>query len=598
MCLTEKRNQPLPFQRKAQPRRLVYSAWITLVVASILWADDSQIPRSNLEGKKLIRISQSLLGHVEPENVATKLDEWQETGYDGLCFCWRADLKEGEQRKPMNWGWWDVDLRKRSEFDADVRTYRSIANWGKFTDNFMLMASHAEGHKPPDWFNDDDWKIVLANTKLCARITREIGFKGIVFDIEGYGGGAYGVWRQPWDYSLYARSDYQIEKRDKPREFQAVAAKIRQRGRQWAQAISGEFPDIVLMVLPGLYAASWPRVTEARFGGDLAGSDSGLWPAFIDGMLEGLDERALLVSGSEATYITSQYRDMLVMRNYEKEQALLVSAVPELARRRVSFAAGIWTDAGYNAPRFSVTDPRHNHREPRRHMHAVHNALAVSDHYAWQWGEWGVSGESNWMTTEPTPLIRQYWQANIDARNSLSLEWRPEPHHDPADYAETNSKVAESELALWKRLEAEGYRARSQLPIHWRFDFDPEMLVRYRNYFSTDFDDRSWRKIDCRRCWQMQGYLANEIGSYRAWFEAPADLDPERQEIFLVFGGLGSGRGHVYLNGGWVAYAQQKVDVSQSIKPGERNLIGLLFQNRSGPGGLMGRVKLLVRDKE
>ena len=189
MCLTEKRNQPLPFQQKAQLRRLVYSAWITLVVASMLWADDSQIPRSNLEGKKLIRISQSLLGHVEPENVATKLDEWQETGYDGLCFCWRADLKEGEQRKPMNWGWWDVDLRQRSEFDADVRTYRSIANWGKFTDNFMLMASHAEGHKPPDWFNDDDWKIVLANTKLCARITREIGFKGIVFDIEGYGGG-------------------------------------------------------------------------------------------------------------------------------------------------------------------------------------------------------------------------------------------------------------------------------------------------------------------------------------------------------------------------------------------------------------------------
>jgi hypothetical protein len=33
-------------------------------------------------------------------------------------------------------------------------------------------------------------------------------------------------------------------------------------------------------------------------------------------------------------------------------------------------------------------------------MHAVHNALAVSDHYSWQWGEWGVSGESNWVTTE------------------------------------------------------------------------------------------------------------------------------------------------------------------------------------------------------
>jgi len=37
------------------------------------------------------------------------------------------------------------------------------------------MASHAEGHKPPDWFNDDDWDIVLANAKLCAQIAKEIG---------------------------------------------------------------------------------------------------------------------------------------------------------------------------------------------------------------------------------------------------------------------------------------------------------------------------------------------------------------------------------------------------------------------------------------
>jgi hypothetical protein len=37
--------------------------------------------------------------------------------------------------------------------------------------------------------------------------------------------------------------------------------------------------------------------------------------------------------------------------------------------------------------------------------------------------------------------------------------------------------------------------------------------------------------------------------------------------------------------------------VAKAIQPGEVNHLTLVCLNREGPGGLMGRVRLLVRDK-
>ena len=39
------------------------------------------------------------------------------------------------------------------------------------------------------------------------------------------------------------------------------------------------------------------------------------------------------------------------------------------------------------------------------------------------------------------------------------------------------------------------------------------------------------------------------------------------------------------------------LDVSESIKPGESNLLEVQTHNRSGPGGLAGHVRLLRRAK-
>ena len=589
-------------------RVLLLAAASLFLVSPTLFAQNAPVPVSNVAGKKLIRVAQELIYHTPASDVPAKVRAWQETGYDGLCFSLRIDPAALEQPPAddaalnMLWRWWDVDERRREEFERDIKAFKSVKDWGRLTDNFLWMASHVEGHKPPDWFSDEDWEVVLANARLGARIAKEAGFKGIFFDSEGYGGGAQGVWRQPWDYALYARSDYvwEKEKRSAPRPFDEVAPIVRRRGRQWAEALSAEYPDLVLGML-GLYENAWGGlVSDPSFDGDLAKCPVGLWPAFIDGVLEGLDDRAMLVSFCGATYLDSQYRNLLVWRDFTKEQALVVSSVPELARRRISFAAGIWTDAGYGggAVRFHDDDARANQRDPDRHKHAVHNTLAASDHYAWQWGEWGKSGESNFTTTDPTPLMRQYWQANVNAHQPQDLMWEPDPHHDDADYDKADAEAREKDDAFWKEMRKQGYTVAAALPEYWKFRLDLEMAVRFRNYMKPEYNDSSWFKIKCTSCWQSQGFRANEIGLYRVKFSAPADLDPEKQEIVLAFSAMGSGTGHVYLNGAWISYLVNVVDVSKLIKAAESNHVGIVFDNKSGPGGLMGHVKLLVRDRK
>ena len=69
-------------------------------------------------------------------------------------------------------------------------------------------------------------------------------------------------------------------------------------------------------------------------------------------------------------------------------------------------------------------------------------------------------------------------------------------------------------------------------------------------------------------------------------------------QVILAFGGLGHGAGHIHLNGTWIAWLRPTADAAKQIIPGRRNHVPLACLNKEGPGGLMGRVKLLVREKK
>ena len=320
----------------------------------------------------------------------------------------------------------------------------------------------------------------------------------------------------------------------------------------------------------------------------------------------------------------SQYRDMLAVRDQVKRQALVLSTVPELAGRRISFAVGLWTDVAYGVGKLSSTDAKANQRDPKCHEHAVHNALAASDDYAWlygegsyflQWGE-GYPFQPDFETRyeEPPPLIREYWAATVKAREPHDLSWVPEPLYDLSEYTEFDLRAATRNEAFWIEKEEEGFQTVVQLPEHWAFLVDNEMQGRFNNYGSTmaSWPGGTWLRVSSKRCWQSQGIRVSGPAFYGVEFDVPADLDVEKREIFLAFGGHGPQAANIYFNGDWIGYFPNDPmpDVTKIVRPGQTNtvIIGFLktnaevssprFASEIGPGGLAGDVKLLARTKK
>ena len=376
-------------------------------------------------GKKLLRVASELVSRllearsVSEADLPAKVKAWQDTGLDGLIFnVAYHDSAKGPIR--AHGQWWNIVPLKYEEFIPEIKAFQAVEDWGRLTDNFLWSSIAVWGSGTcQDWFSDEHWKAVLNNVRIQARVARECGFKGILLDTEQYLHHGRGPWRLPFSYKYYAvTGGYELAGEAEPRSFAECAAKVRERARQYAEAITAEFPDLVLLVIPGLYECALPHgVPRPGDTTPIYKNPQPLYPAFCDGLLLGLDERAAIVAATESTYGKTLYKDMLVARDACKERSVRLSTVPELARRRISFAAGVWAEAGR---RWSDTDVSVNQRDPETHKHALHSALAASDRYAWLYGE-----KSKFLSTAPTPLMREYFQANIEAHQAQDLFWEP-----------------------------------------------------------------------------------------------------------------------------------------------------------------------------
>ena len=225
-----------------------------------------------------------------------------------------------------------------------------------------------------------------------------------MLDTEQYDGRTpQGAWYFFFSYPYYAESGYKFTGEEKPRPFGEVAAKVRQRGTQYAQALCSAFPGIRIMVLAGLYEVTW------QWGaGPLEENHYGLSPSFIDGLLLGLDDEATIIGGVETTYHRTSYRDIIRARQSYDEAIEKLCNAPDRLKTKMSFAAGIWADAEEGG--WSNTDVSVNARDPETHKLALRNAFRASGEYAWLYGQ-----QSKFLASDPTPLMREYFQANIDA---------------------------------------------------------------------------------------------------------------------------------------------------------------------------------------
>ncbi len=308
-------------------------------------------------------------------------EHWQEMEqmpFDGTGISVAVDRKawqrgEAHTGNDLGWNLFAAKALRYEDFYSSVTDLKA-AKWQKFSNNFLPVAISSSGQDQDfNWFDDARWKIILNNWRLAVTVAKQGGLKGAILDPEHYGAHIF---------------DFREMNKRVKQPFSEYVAKVRQRGREMMEATRRIFPDPVFLCLFG-YTLVWNEVRDRedlRPAKPLEQAGYGLYPAFLDGMLEAASPRAVLVDGYEFAYGFKRRLDFEGAREDIKRKAILLSTVPERYSKHVQAGFGLWLDYG-GEKRWSATDLSRNFFQPDEFERSVREALDVSDRYVWIYSE-------------------------------------------------------------------------------------------------------------------------------------------------------------------------------------------------------------------
>ena len=122
---------------------VLVTAGLPAAAAELPPPQGGQAPVSRVSGKKLIRWAAELTNKTRASEVPEKVSAWQDSGYDGLCFSIVSHRKGAENdalHAGMFFRWWNLTRRTRAEFAPEIAAFKSVEDWGRLTDNFLLTA--------------------------------------------------------------------------------------------------------------------------------------------------------------------------------------------------------------------------------------------------------------------------------------------------------------------------------------------------------------------------------------------------------------------------------------------------------------------------
>lgn len=539
---------------------------------------------------------------------------------DGMCISLYPDEWDGLVGH-RNRRWFGAAKYSVADFTDGIARLKTC-NFKRFTDNFFDFPTTVFGQRKADWF-DEDWDdVVLNNIVVAAKIAREVGFKGLYIDTEGYHYGA-GLWRKPFNYGAYVKECSRAGLT--PRSLQECRAQVRARGREVGRAVTQAYPDIVLFFIAG-----FPMYDQ--------GQEMLIVP-FVDGILESAGPQVTIWNGGEIGYprmLLSSFRKLREdAHRFGKQQ----SAVPDVFEKRMRYGFGVWVDAFarlYGG--FHTDDLSKNHKDGPGLEHTLYNALTFSDRYVWLY----VWHPALWWTPtqDPAPMPpgtkvpTPYLQAILNCRKPHDLNWTPlkkdnrkyGPASEWPDYdSESTFAEFEKDYVLVKDFTAE----------KWQFHLDPELPM---GYVDMKVDDSRFTPIRIGEFWENQGHPYDGIGWYRLWFTVPETLNGRSlagRRFVLVYGGVaGSACTWIWAEGiddddkvsgyphgtnypidgkMWLRvelyrqnlndYEQKNMarrfqrDADMIIRPGKRHLMVIRVNNTKGPGGIWKPLKLYVPKK-
>ncbi|MGQ9730486.1 MAG: sugar-binding protein [Candidatus Zipacnadales bacterium] len=364
-----------------------------------LWASITAMPLGMAQPapleKKLIEYGWDV---PNPAYVREHIREMETWPFDGLIF--RMSVG-GRVFVPEKW---------TQEQVAEDFEHLANIEWRRFTDNFLIMYAASD----VDWFNDSHWEAVLHNVQFTARAAKIGKCVGVCFDAEPYG-------TNPWDYSKQPHAS--------TKSFAEYAAQYRRRGAQFMEAIQGQMPKAVVhtLFLFSIEQHLWKIRDPAERDRRLAQEHYGLYPAFINGMLEAAGPGIVLTDGNEGAYYypdtLSFYRAYHGIR--QRARSMLIPENDLKYRTQVQVANALYVDYVFKMwPHATPAEYMTEEERAKWFEHNVYYAMTTSDRYVWLYSE-----RMNWWLHKDLPpgledAVRAA-RAKLDGQEDLGFDLRP-----------------------------------------------------------------------------------------------------------------------------------------------------------------------------
>src|SRR5512137_2481968 len=119
-----------------------------------------------------------------------------------------------------------------------------------------------------DWFDDAGWREVVNHWRLLARLAKQGGLRGLLYDAEPY-------------VKPHSQFRYGAQPQAATHTFAEYRAKVRERGREVMRALAGEFPDATIFTYR-LFSDLLPLLDSGDLNRALEPDTYGLQPSFVD----------------------------------------------------------------------------------------------------------------------------------------------------------------------------------------------------------------------------------------------------------------------------------------------------------------------------
>lgn len=549
----------------------VLTAGLAMAMAVASTAQSADLVRISPE-KKVIEWGYDAPTPAYMRANAKRMDGY---GFDGVIF----------HTDRFNWSFWGATRFEYSEFAQVIEDIKAAnAQFKNMTHNF-LRVNATPGNV--DWFDDEAFAVVLHNAMLAARVSKEGGGVGLMFDVETYKGQ---VWRYP----------EQLHKDTK--SFSEYEEKVRERGQELMRAFQQYYPDITLLMTYGYEITGIGADDRSKF-------TYALLKNLLDGMYDAITGKATIVDGFEGGYGFRVHSEFVNARKHVFERLISGVGNPKKYLKYGRLGFGIWMDnpagidpAGQEG--WDTDDLAKNYFIPEEFEYSVFSGLDVADRYVWVYTQ-----QPWWWTNKRLP--KEYQEALRRAKTPRLIDDARYLGRKVKDALGTGGFAAATQ-AGYSDEETFGdlhdkFDFVADLPKAWKFRTDSEGKGIKYGWHKADLDLEGWRDIVIGKFWDEQGVRYHgEDAWYRLTWDTPAVPVPAGSRLYLYFGAVDE-TATVWVNGveagghyeqpdiGWTQ--RFPIDVTGKLKPGQVNTIAVQVGNELFAGGIWKSVKLAVEKK-